>query len=997
MPNLRQTLATTTSQRSYKADIDIDMPASESTTHVRSGNLLLADIPEEGEDEYFVPQDPNCPRPPMIPPIQNRATKSESDLEPYSTPASVSQRTGSDEVNDEIDPTGSPQDKAVKEDLLALLENKITRNYSVISFIEAVWGHRREDLREPKEGYWIPRKSLNAYAGSEYHKRNGHRDIKVEHTAYKPLTEIFLSIIKKVEAAYGETDPHLHASFVNMLDHAVDGLSANFKPDFLWSWLLSSEAHSWPPIALCGELEKTPLKPPIVDTVVDITKVTKSRMSHTTHLLFKDFTSSATPSASTSGVKRKADALIPTNSSPRPPKRRRLHRCNSTHYPISERPQLRTDVSSSLESQPSATSDVNFPNPRHISSAPFPTRPTFLPSAALSTPSIEMITAKELQVIRYINELGSHGIRSYATGFLVVNYEISLWYIDRMGVIGTVSFNFVKEPHLLVYFIAAVTRAPTTSLGFASFLKFPPPGKALTAETFSTYKNVDMVAPVAHDVDGKELKNLEFSLQVSENRPIVPTYGAVGRATVVFPVKAAKSTGARVAACHISQGNLVAKVSWQSKWRRGEDDIIRKIYASLKASEKRKRMLRNITDMRLSMTRTMGEMNLPRAKMQGLCEVDERVCRVLVLREYLPLTAVKSVKEFKKVFIDVVKGHHAVYETSDVLHRDISTGNIMFYYRDGTKFKVPTGVLGDWDLAKKIEPPKDLSSIVKDLMRSDTVAEAIPSSRQLKQLGIEQPIVRKPSGVFAATDTDSKKQAPRYRTGTGPFMALDLLLYKHTPQHLYRHDLESFFWVLVWFTRMFDPDTHTLGVIPGWLGNNLKSIGDTKAKIVDSYSEFTPFRTQGHETYAPLRETWVMSLYTDVIQPVYEPYRLFKSKWLRLLEESSQAEAAKKTTASSSSLEADDRKEMGGPSEGTTSAAIEGSDDGTEGEKEDSEGKFEDDEEEWYEELASAAPLVKNTPRSDDVWKEVVALVEKRESILTFESFMKCLNFDVKS
>ncbi|EUC60699.1 hypothetical protein RSOL_361000, partial [Rhizoctonia solani AG-3 Rhs1AP] len=35
------------------------------------------------------------------------------------------------------------------------------------------------------------------------------------------------------------------------------------------------------------------------------------------------------------------------------------------------------------------------------------------------------------------------------------------------------------------------------------------------------------------------------------------------------------------------------------------------------------------------------------------------------------------------------------------------------------------------------------------------------------------------------------------RTGTLPFMAIDLLV-EAPPPHLYRHDLESFFYVLVW-------------------------------------------------------------------------------------------------------------------------------------------------------------------------------------------------------
>ncbi|KAG8986898.1 hypothetical protein FRB94_002392 [Tulasnella sp. JGI-2019a] len=57
-----------------------------------------------------------------------------------------------------------------------------------------------------------------------------------------------------------------------------------------------------------------------------------------------------------------------------------------------------------------------------------------------------------------------------------------------------------------------------------------------------------------------------------------------------------------------------------------------------------------------------------------------------------------------------------------------------------------------------------------------------------------------------ATMAGAKHATNSERTGTLPFMALDLL----TPEgcngeieHLYRHDLESFWWVLVWITFRF--------------------------------------------------------------------------------------------------------------------------------------------------------------------------------------------------
>lgn len=67
-------------------------------------------------------------------------------------------------------------------------------------------------------------------------------------------------------------------------------------------------------------------------------------------------------------------------------------------------------------------------------------------------------------------------------------------------------------------------------------------------------------------------------------------------------------------------------------------------------------------------------------------------------------------------------------------------------------------------------------------------------------------------GVLNDFDLASVKGGPiifgSERTGTIPFMALDLL---DAPglggevQHLYRHDLESFFWVLMWLCHPYRP------------------------------------------------------------------------------------------------------------------------------------------------------------------------------------------------
>ncbi|TFK21746.1 hypothetical protein FA15DRAFT_548134, partial [Coprinopsis marcescibilis] len=91
--------------------------------------------------------------------------------------------------------------------------------------------------------------------------------------------------------------------------------------------------------------------------------------------------------------------------------------------------------------------------------------------------------------------------------------------------------------------------------------------------------------------------------------------------------------------------------------------------------------------------------------------------------------------------------HHAAWQTGQVLHRDLSENNLMVNrMEDGTS----KGVLNDWDMATRID-----------------------------------------------SNTQDPGSSPQSRTGTLPFMACELLLNK-PPPHFYRHDLESFVYILLW-------------------------------------------------------------------------------------------------------------------------------------------------------------------------------------------------------
>ncbi|KIK53302.1 hypothetical protein GYMLUDRAFT_88460 [Collybiopsis luxurians FD-317 M1] len=117
--------------------------------------------------------------------------------------------------------------------------------------------------------------------------------------------------------------------------------------------------------------------------------------------------------------------------------------------------------------------------------------------------------------------------------------------------------------------------------------------------------------------------------------------------------------------------------------------------------------------------------------------------RITITESVEPLLELKSPREFAQVFYDILQIHQWLYEHAGILYRDLSIGNIMCR-RIGNRVY---GVLNDFDV----------SSYVRDL------------------------------GLESSKD----------RRGTRPFMAYDLLSKEWTGEHMYRHDLESLFCIML--------------------------------------------------------------------------------------------------------------------------------------------------------------------------------------------------------
>ncbi|KAH9855852.1 hypothetical protein C2E23DRAFT_554052 [Lenzites betulinus] len=119
-----------------------------------------------------------------------------------------------------------------------------------------------------------------------------------------------------------------------------------------------------------------------------------------------------------------------------------------------------------------------------------------------------------------------------------------------------------------------------------------------------------------------------------------------------------------------------------------------------------------------------------------------------MMRRLEPIHALVG-EDFIRAWLECARAHHLIWlKGIRVHHRDLNLKNLMFY-RDGDNR--PRGVVNDWD--------------------------------------------------FACDTQDLQTHTGLELTGTMPFMAIELLTnaaFRGEVRHMYRHDLESVFWILIW-------------------------------------------------------------------------------------------------------------------------------------------------------------------------------------------------------
>ncbi|THH33278.1 hypothetical protein EUX98_g923 [Antrodiella citrinella] len=821
-----------------------------------------------------------------VPPMINRKRRwpvSDSPTHPHQPPLlpakAVSEATRPTPLRGSMEWSTRSTTGYVDPDVKAYLRHhfrgSVVRHYDVAKFLRQVWHFNIN--------------SLGLEDGTEFHIDPSHFDNFLRGTWSKePLTGnatrmegnaaiAFHQIWEDISSQFPAGSQHQPMFFLNMKDRTVRGTYTKYKPDFGFSAMENIKMQHWDYLADCGEMKKL--------RVLQIIDRIKYQYRLTINAL------------------RLQQVFGPNK------KRKRLIMRTRTSDDEEADSEDNDDADDDDDDDPDYTPG---PSKRPRTTRKIPTL-SHVPEAATYTldPSLwdeaddaSELTGPELQIAKYLNELLSHGVRTYATGFLLQDTTMSLWYADRMGLVQSEPFNVETQPHLLLLMVAAHHYGTPHDFGLNPLLSLPPDTHHLTS-----YHNMTLTLPTATSAilpppdatsetntvfdegTGDALGSLQFQVDLDGNREINTAYGTVSRGTTIIPVVATQGTPS---AAYWGASRLVAKFACPLETRQAEDRFIRVIRRKLNTDSKARQFLKNIVDLKCSFSCKMEDecMRLPRAMMRRVADDVRRSFRVLVMPEYLPMERISSPHELQRIFIDVVTGHHWVFETSHILHRDISYGNIMFYREEHEGEERVIGVLTDWDLAEKQEedgtqikederhrkpiiaqPSGFSSSSLTSLTSSDTQGgkeqmggpEAEQEGGKSKGKGRKRKRGRKgkgkaqePEPASEPIDEDAlqqearKRQRAKYRTGTGPFMAWDLLQGGATPIHLYRHDLESFFWVLAWFLAVFDPKEHKLGIVPDWHQSSLLNVGAAKGSFLQDRDVFNRVFAKTDPAYRPL-------------------------------------------------------------------------------------------------------------------------------------------------
>ncbi|KAK3371853.1 serine/threonine-protein kinase Sgk2 [Lasiosphaeria ovina] len=377
-----------------------------------------------------------------------------------------------------------------------------------------------------------------------------------------------------------------------------------------------------------------------------------------------------------------------------------------------------------------------------------------------------------LQLTRYVrNIFADQPTRRFVHAFSFCASTMELWIFDRSGAYSSGPFDIHDEPDKFARALVGYTAMDDDAMGLDTFIEREDGRRYITLSDASDNQTrirldkamVRQKAIVCRGTTCYQTENnhvAKFSWASDKRKPeveylrLAEERGVQGVAKVVahrrITTIADMRTGLQFPKAHRFRGadvyfedlpSATASSSASGRKRESSADVTPDNGPRSKRSRSNSQKLQlhqNLNDQ----PSIVGKAK-PSLYTTGEDLWDDRIFSCLVVSPAgRVISEFNTVRELLESMRDAIKAHQSLYITGNILHRDISSNNIIITKpatADGFK-----GMLIDLDLAK----------------------------------------VR-----------DSGPSGARHQTGTMQFMAIEVL---RKTDHTYRHDLESFFYVLLW-------------------------------------------------------------------------------------------------------------------------------------------------------------------------------------------------------
>lgn len=439
------------------------------------------------------------------------------------------------------------------------------------------------------------------------------------------------------------------------------------------------------------------------------------------------------------------------------------------------------------------------------------------------------------QLAIYIREIfAAQPTRRFVHAFTICGTELETWVFDRSGCYSPSPFNIHKEPLRFVQVLTAYTMMNDEELGLNTFAEQLDNGIFINVEeALSGNKLKLQLQPdplfcqraivcrgtacyLTRALDTEEWDCVTKFSWTSENRDPeayilsqAKTRGVEGIAqlvghcliTTIENIRSDLKFGERYtfsASRHKAQSRASSSKSRSAPSRIHQSGVSerqpsqkREWVGASSGSPKRFRSSNQHSSQSLpEVTYSIETPTAPSLTPAPSGPYDNRQLRCLVISPAgRPINKYKSLMELLTAMRDAIKGHRSLLQQGGILHRDVSENNIII--TSGTEF---AGMLIDMDLAK-------------DLRKKDA-------------------------------DGNVRRSGARCRTGTMEFMAIEVL---RGESHTYRHDLESFYYVLIWqcgyhgwdFSQSQSKSRQKDNQLHNWYKGSYNEIAVTKTGMAD--------------------------------------------------------------------------------------------------------------------------------------------------------------------